>query len=1099
MNSPALTACLCVLLLPTIRGLQSEDREERLCAFSNYLQRAESASINGRRRVVKENATIRCSRGSSCYGLWENLADGEMLLLKQGCWTFVGNQHECHDDGCFLATAVSSQMQKDNYRFCCCKQNLCNANYTKAPPTTTSPNHHQFMSKQSAVTTMVTVTTAAILIMALFLGYRGMKRREKLRLSGADVMEAANAEATREDGSLKLLELIGRGRYGAVFRGSLNGQRVAVKVFSSANRKNFLSERSMNCLLQQHHNIARFLTAEEKMSTDGHEESLIVMEFYPHGCLSEYLSLHTVDWLTCCRMTHDVTKGLSFLHTELHRGEQYKPAVAHRDLTSRNVLVRADLSCVLAGFGASVELTSTKPRHPEDDDSMAVREVGTVPYISPEVLGRGLNSALKRVDIYALGLLYWESFRRCSDLFPGETVPLYQLAFQKELGNHRRSEDMQVLVLRDRCRPEFPEAWKRNSLAVWSLKETMEDCWEQDSEERLTAQCAEQRLAGLKLLSPHTQLDNHRSLCHSWRSSQAGSVHAEDSQSAQRKHLQHEEQHAALLCEAKAVEKSCKSDLEFQQPQVEKNFRETSDHLMELKQFGSQLRAAHCERLQSTEQQTLPQRPTSLHLPPKKKITSASSRPPLGKFKSLYRQVETGVAKMNRVREFSVLAEPHLVTTVTNNAIVRSSSVNGKGVNSVCRSSGESVPGRVNPAGPQNEEEVEVKLEIGIKGDDRRRTPLNCGPEEHEPLLRMEQLPAESEPHPPHQNKAGNISTRLGSNSNNNNNSPAPHTQTCPSGSGVGVLKAGLGQAAETLSGYSASVSQQEQEILGPGLRSPSLYNGTLTVQVPLTIQNEADGSDKSPHQKTAKKASALDLTQEDHLIGSAVIIASSDPEKALETKAPAALQAQLSQELDPPSKEAGISDTLTCLQTPSSSEPSSLEDPSMYQEASPLTPEIAKSKANLAKGSKSQHEDLQIPTGEPEAPDLMHHPKARRRPCSLELSSSCTSSDDVSMSSDGSLTATGMKIKQRVKTPYTLKKWCTTSWVASADSSLDSDFECSTRASGSCQVAPGVQRGRVGIQRMNQSKSSMAVFVVGRGSGVVATKTSEHEGMICF
>lgn len=38
------------------------------------------------------------------------------------------------------------------------------------------------------------------------------------------------------------------------------------------------------------------------------------------GCLSHYLSLHTVDWTTCCRMTHGVTRGLAFLHTELYRG-----------------------------------------------------------------------------------------------------------------------------------------------------------------------------------------------------------------------------------------------------------------------------------------------------------------------------------------------------------------------------------------------------------------------------------------------------------------------------------------------------------------------------------------------------------------------------------------------------------------------------------------------------------------------------------------------------------------------------------------------------------------------------------------------------------
>ena len=38
------------------------------------------------------------------------------------------------------------------------------------------------------------------------------------------------------------------------------------------------------------------------------------------------------------------------------------------------------------------------------------------------------------------------------------------------------------------------------SQAVRSLKETMEDCWDQDAEARLTAQCAEERLAELLLI-----------------------------------------------------------------------------------------------------------------------------------------------------------------------------------------------------------------------------------------------------------------------------------------------------------------------------------------------------------------------------------------------------------------------------------------------------------------------------------------------------------------------------------------------------------------------------------------------------------------------
>lgn len=65
-------------------GLQSEDQEERICAFASSLKGAEPVSTNELRGEVQENGTIRCSRGSRCYGLWERLADGEMQLLNQG-------------------------------------------------------------------------------------------------------------------------------------------------------------------------------------------------------------------------------------------------------------------------------------------------------------------------------------------------------------------------------------------------------------------------------------------------------------------------------------------------------------------------------------------------------------------------------------------------------------------------------------------------------------------------------------------------------------------------------------------------------------------------------------------------------------------------------------------------------------------------------------------------------------------------------------------------------------------------------------------------------------------------------------------------------
>nr|XP_019968112.1 PREDICTED: bone morphogenetic protein receptor type-2-like [Paralichthys olivaceus] len=189
-----------------------------------------------------------------------------------------------------------------------------------------------------------------------------------------------------------------------------------------------------------------------------------------------------------------------FIHQDL-----YKPAVSHRDLNSRNILVKADGTCVIIDFGLSMKLTGNRLARHGEEENTAISEVGTIRYMAPEVLEGAVNlrdceSALKQVDMYALGLVYWETFMRCTDLFPGESVPEYQMAFQAEAGNHPTFEDMQVLVSREKQRPKFPEAWKENSLAVRSLKETMEDCWDQDAEARLTAQCAEERLAELLLI-----------------------------------------------------------------------------------------------------------------------------------------------------------------------------------------------------------------------------------------------------------------------------------------------------------------------------------------------------------------------------------------------------------------------------------------------------------------------------------------------------------------------------------------------------------------------------------------------------------------------
>lgn len=63
--------------------------------------------------------------------------------------------------------------------------------------------------------------------------------------------------------------------------------------------------------------------------------------------------------------------------------------------------------------------------HSHSENCCSNFQVGTIRYMAPEVLEGAVNlrdceSALKQVDMYALGLIYWEIFMRCTDLFPGK-------------------------------------------------------------------------------------------------------------------------------------------------------------------------------------------------------------------------------------------------------------------------------------------------------------------------------------------------------------------------------------------------------------------------------------------------------------------------------------------------------------------------------------------------------------------------------------------------------------------------------------------------------------------------------------------------------
>lgn len=135
-------------------------------------------------------------------------------------------------------------------------------------------------------------------------------------------------------------------------------REVAVKVFRDESA--FNAERSiLDHSEMQHENIVRLLGCYQRApaaagagagSADEEVRSgpTLVFHYYPHGSLYDYLRRDTLTLEELLRVSRGIASGLAFLHEER---PPHKASIIHRDLKSKNVLLRADLSSCIADFG----------------------------------------------------------------------------------------------------------------------------------------------------------------------------------------------------------------------------------------------------------------------------------------------------------------------------------------------------------------------------------------------------------------------------------------------------------------------------------------------------------------------------------------------------------------------------------------------------------------------------------------------------------------------------------------------------------------------------------------------------------------------------
>ncbi|XP_061114812.1 serine/threonine-protein kinase receptor R3 isoform X1 [Conger conger] len=281
---------------------------------------------------------------------------------------------------------------------------------------------------------------------------------------------------------ITLAECVGKGRYGEVWRGNWMGESVAVKIFSSRDEQSWFRETEIyNTVQLRHENILGFI-ASDMTSKNSSTQLWLVTHFHELGSLYDFLQYSTLGPEGCLRMCLSVACGLVHLHTEI-LCTKGKPAIAHRDLKSRNILVKRNGQCCIADLGLAV-------MHSQTNDYLDMGNnprVGTKRYMAPEVLDETIRmdmfESFKQTDIWALGLVLWEITRRT--LVNG-IVEEYRPPFFDVVPSDPSFEEMKKVVCVDQYRPSMHNRLHSHPILT-SIAKIMRECWFHNPPARLTA------------------------------------------------------------------------------------------------------------------------------------------------------------------------------------------------------------------------------------------------------------------------------------------------------------------------------------------------------------------------------------------------------------------------------------------------------------------------------------------------------------------------------------------------------------------------------------------------------------------------------------
>ncbi|XP_061623111.1 bone morphogenetic protein receptor type-1B-like [Phyllopteryx taeniolatus] len=437
-----------------------------------------------------------CRTDGYCFTMVEE--EGGVPVLTAGCLGLVGSEFQCRD--------TWSLRQRRSLE-CCTDQDYCNRNLHPTLSPLKPPLYVDGKVHHMALLISVTVCSIILAVIIVFCYFRykrqlsrprytiGLEQDETYIPPGESLKDLIEQSQSSGSGSglpllvqrtiakqIQMVKQIGKGRYGEVWMGRWRGEKVAVKVFFTTEEASWFRETEIyQTVLMRHENILGFIAADIK-GTGSWTQLYLITDYHESGSLYDYLKSTTLDCKAMLRLAYSSVSGLCHLHTEIF-GTQGKPAIAHRDLKSKNILVKRNGACCIADLGLAVKFISDT----NEVDIPPNTRVGTKRYMPPEVLDESLNrshfQSYIMADMYSFGLILWEIGRRC---LSGGILEEYQLPYHDLVPTDPSYEDMREVVCVKRLRPSFPNRWTSDE-CLRQMGKLMTECWAHNPACRLTA------------------------------------------------------------------------------------------------------------------------------------------------------------------------------------------------------------------------------------------------------------------------------------------------------------------------------------------------------------------------------------------------------------------------------------------------------------------------------------------------------------------------------------------------------------------------------------------------------------------------------------